>query len=106
MTSWQPLYLRAPDKATIIGALDEAGLAYVDPDTGEQRLGGDPFIIRLHYFGTLYRPTNDPDVDPVAVDGCHVNVSVHPQHAEHYADSLRSVLLDPPPETPLIRPAL
>lgn len=106
MTSWQPLYLRAPDKATMVGALEESGLAFEDPETGQHIIGGDPFIIRVHDFGILYKPTSDPEEVPVAVDGHHVNVSVHPEYADHYSVALRSVLLDPPPDTPLIRPAL
>lgn len=98
MSQWQPLYLRADHEAAMMDALDAAGL--VDD---EQVIGGDPFKIRVHVFGTLWEPTTDSEAEPVALDGYHANVSVHPDHADHYATALAPVLLDPPPETPHVK---
>ena len=111
MKPWQPIYLRAPDEATMMGALDTAGLVGEDPETSEQIIGGDPRAIRVKLLGTLYEPTGEtltdvegneyPEMAPVP--GYHVNVFVHPDHEAAYRAVLSDVLIDPEPETPHVR---
>ena len=38
----------------------------------------------------------------VPIDGYHTNVFVHPDHEAHYRGALASVLIEPPPTTPII----
>lgn len=107
MTPWQPIYLRAPDEAAMMEALDAAGL--VDDD--QQTIGGDPFKIRVTMLPTLHEPTGETLVDGegfeypemAPVPGYHVNVLVHPDHEAAYRAALADVLIDPPPETPHVK---
>lgn len=110
MSPWQPIYLRTTDAAAMMQSLDAAGLVGLDPETGEQIIGGDPHVIRLKLLPDLTDETGElvddgeggeyPEMAPVP--GYHVNVLVHPDHEAAYCDSLADVLLDPEPETPLV----
>ena len=110
MNSWQPIYLRAPDEAEMMEALDAAGLVGEDPETDGQIIGGDPFVIRVTVLATLYEPTGETLIDDEGgeypelrpIDGYHTNVFVHPDHEAYYRGALVSVLIDPPPTTPIM----
>jgi hypothetical protein len=107
----KPYYLRAPDEMAMIEALDAAGLVGEDPETGNQTIGGDPFVIRVTVLPTLHEPTGEtltdgegfeyPEMAPLP--GYHVNVLVHPDHDAAYRAALADVLIDPPPETPHVK---
>ncbi|MAD69947.1 MAG: hypothetical protein CL538_05425 [Alcanivorax sp.] len=111
MSPWQPIYLRAADEAAMIEALDAAGLIGADPETSDQIIGGDPFVIRVTVLPTLHEPTGEtltdgegneyPEMAPVP--GYHVNVLVHPDHEAAYRAALADVLIDPEPETPHVK---
>ena len=106
----KPYYLRAPDEVAMIQALDAAGLVGEDSETGDQIIGGDPFVIRVTVLPTLHEPTGEtltdvegneyPEMAPVP--GYHVNVLVHPDHEAAYRAALADVLIDPAPETPIV----
>lgn len=106
-----PYYLRADDEATMMEALDAAGLVGDDPETGDQIIGGDPFVIRVTVLPKLYKATGETLVDGegneypemAPVPGYHVNVFVHPDHEAQYRAALADVLIDPPPETPQVK---
>ena len=109
MSPWQPLYLRGADEVAVLEALDAAGLVGYDPETGDQFIGGDPFVIRVTVLPTLYEATGEM-IDGVegfeypemaALPGYHVNLLVHPDHEAAYRTSLPDVLIDPAPETPM-----
>ena len=109
MKPWEPLYLRADDEAAMMEALGAAGLIGTNPDSGDQIVGGDPFVIRVTVLPTLHEPTGEtltdgegieyPEMAPVP--GYHVNVFVHPDHEAQYRSALSEVLIDPAPETPM-----
>jgi len=109
MTQWQPIYLRAPDEAAMMQALDAAGLVGEDPETGDETVGGDPFRIRVTVLPKLHEATGETLVDGegneypemAPVPGYHVNVLVHPDHEDQYRSALSEVLIDPAPETPM-----
>ena len=111
MSPWKPLDLRAIDETSMLAALDAAGLVGSDPETGEQIIGGDPFVIRLKPLPNLTEPTGEtltdgegfeyPEIAPVP--GYHVNVLVHPDHEAAYRSALAGVLLDPAPVTPQVK---
>jgi hypothetical protein len=92
-------------------ALDAAGLIGSDPETGDQTIGGDPFVIRVTVLPKLYEPTGEmiddgdgfeyPEMAPVP--GYHVNVLVHPDHEAAYRAALADVLINPSPETPHVK---
>lgn len=110
MTPWQPIYLRAADEAAMMAALDAAGLIGEDPETQEPTVGGDPHVIRLKLLPNLTELTGEMVDDGdggeyperLLIPGYHVNVFVHPDHEAHYRGALASVLIEPPPTTPII----
>lgn len=110
MSPWKPLYLRAIDETSMLAALDAAGLVGSDPETGDQIIGGDPFVIRVKPLPNLTEPTGETLTDGegfeypemAAVPGYHVNIFVHPDHEPEYRAALSDVLIDPAPETPIV----
>lgn len=111
MSPWEPIYLRAADETAMLTALDAAGLVGPDPETGDQVIGGDPYRIRVSVLGIFHEPTGETLVDGegfeypemAPVPGYHVNVLVHPDHEAAYRAALADVLLDPEPDTPLVK---
>ncbi|MFT6553008.1 hypothetical protein [Alloalcanivorax venustensis] len=111
MKPWKPLYLCAPDETSMLDTLKDAGLADIDPETGDEAVGADPHVIRLKLLPDLMEPTGETLTDGegneytemAPVPGYHVNVLVHPDHEAAYRAALADVLLDPEPETPHVK---
>jgi hypothetical protein len=91
--------------------LNAAGLSWTDPETGEQRISGNPQVIRLKLLPNLTEETGSTVVDEdgnespemAPVPGYHVNVLVHQDQESDYRAALSAVLLDPEPKKPLVR---
>ena len=65
------LQLRFPDEATAADALTAAGIYTED---------GIPESATVAVLGAMYEPQEDPDAEPVAIDGWHVDVRLRDGH--------------------------
>ena len=104
MNPWKRIYLKSEDKESMMNVLESASLIVID-ENDNKVIGGDPFKIRIKDIGTLYKTTENESGEFISepIEGYHVNVFVYPSNYNEFYDKLKTVIVDPEPDTPYVK---